>query len=110
MAKLDLLLNAQKSLGALCIKNSKLAQWFLPRAHIQEDLGSTPRRPNFCTVFFRLLLHAHTHSRLGPIPLLGRCTLMLLARAYVFFQSVYFSIFPMHSYLQKMPLFCIVNN
>ena len=39
MAKLDLLLNAQMSLGALCITNSKVAQWFLPRAHIQEVLG-----------------------------------------------------------------------
>ena len=56
-----------------------------------------------CIVFFSNRAHR-------PHSLLGRCIVMLLARAYVFFQSVYFSNFPMHSYLQKMPLFCIVNN
>ena len=88
----------QKSLGALCITNTKQTQWFLPRAHIQEVLGSNPRVPPILVPLFISISFSFAHTlscwaKSPPRPL--HC--VAFGSRSMFFLLCGFSIFQAHA-------------
>ena len=79
------------------------SQWSALCSSIQEVVGLSPRRGTlFCSVLLFLL---HTPQPHGPNPHLGRCTVLLRARAYFFTSLCILAFFQCILIYRKCPCF-----